>query len=136
MAATSRTPIEVTERDFNAAVGSVTKPNGPALAALLSAGIGSLALGIFTTLAQAHAGFKALMDLDKNLGLGRGVGPLSGKTIYAVAIWLVAWAISAYVMRGRSYAARPYIVATFVLVGIGLLGTFPAFFENFPVLAK
>lgn len=39
-------------------------------------------------------------------------------------------------MRGKSYAARPFLTATFVLIGIGLLGTFPAFFENFPVLAK
>ncbi len=114
----------------------VTKPNGPALAALLSAGIGSAFLGIFTTLAQAHAGFKALMDLEKNFGFKVGVGPLSGKTIYAVAIWLVAWAITAYVMRGKSYDARPFFIATFVLIGVGLLATFPLFFENFPVLQK
>jgi len=112
------------------------KPNGPALAALLSAGIGSAALGLFTSLAQIHAGFKALMDLDKNLGFGVGVGPLSGKTLYAVAVWLVAWAITAYVMRAKSYAARPYLTATFVLVGVGLLLTFPLLFESLPVIQK
>ena len=112
------------------------KPNGPVLAALLASGIGSTVLGVLTTLSQSHAGFRALMDIDKNLGFNVGVGPLSGKTVYAVAAWLIAWAIAGYVMRGKSYGERPFFIATFVLVAIGLLGTFPLFFENFPVLAR
>lgn len=133
---TTNTPV--TDVKFRATIESVAmpKPNGPVLAALLSSGIGSAVLGVFTTLAQAHAGFRALMDIDKNLGLKIGVGPLSGKTVYTVAAWLIAWAITAYVMRGKSYDPRPFFIATFVLIGIGLLGTFPAFFENVPVLAK
>lgn len=128
----------VTEEGFQQAVASVEqpKPNGPVLAALLASGIGSTVLGVFTTLAQAHAGFKALMDIDKNLGLNVGVGPLSGKTVYAVAAWLIAWAVAGYLMRGKSYNAQPFFVATFLLIAIGLLATFPLFFENFPVLAK
>lgn len=128
----------VTDQDFMKAIELVDqpKPNGPVLAALLGAGIGSTVLGVFTTLAQAHAGFKALMDIDKNLGFAVGVGPLSGKTVYAVVTWLIAWAVAGYVMRGKNYEARPFFIATFVLIGIGLLGTFPLFFENFPVLAK
>ena len=139
MTTVTRAPApQITDKAFQSAVGAVDlgKPNGPALAAFLASGIGVAFLGLFTTLAQIHSGFKALMDLDKNLGLGRGVGPLSGKTIYAIAIWLVAWAITAYLMRGKSYAARPFLVATFVLIGIGLLGTFPVFFESMPVLQK
>ncbi len=112
------------------------KPNGPALAAMLSAGIGSAALGLLTSLTQIHAGLRAFMDLDKNLGFKVGVGPLSGKTIYAIAIWFVAWAITAYLMRGKSYAARPYLIATFVLIAIGLLGTFPLLYESLPIIQK
>jgi hypothetical protein len=112
------------------------KPNGPVLAALLGAGVGSFVLGVFTTLAQSHSGFKALMDIDKNLGFNVGVGPLSGKTVFMVAAWLLTWAIATSVMRGRSYESRPFFIATFVLIGLGLLGTFPLFFENFPVLLK
>lgn len=122
--------------DPKTAVSSATKPNGPALAAFLASGIGTAILGLFTLLAQIHSGFKGLMDLDKNFGFKVGVGPLSGKTIYAVLIWLVAWAVLAYVMRGKSYNARTYAIWTFALIGIGLLGTFPLFFENFPVLQK
>jgi hypothetical protein len=126
------------DSEFHETVRSIElgKKNGPPLAALLSAGIGTAVLGIFTTVAQSHSGFKALMDLDKNFGFKVGVGPLSGKTIYAVAIWLVAWAVTAYLMRGKEYRTRPFLVATFLLIGVGLLGTFPLFFENFPVLQK
>lgn len=111
------------------------KPNGPVLAALLSSGVGSAVLGVFTTVAQAHVGFRGLMDIDRSLGKV-GVGPLSGKTAFAVVAWLIAWAIAGYLMRGKDYEARPFFIATFVLIGIGLLGTFPLFFENFPVLAR
>jgi hypothetical protein len=111
------------------------KPNGPVLAALLASGIGSAVLGVFTTVAQAHVGFRGLMDIDKSL-LKVGVGPLSGKTAFAVAAWLIAWAIAGFVMRGKNYEARQFFIATFLLIAIGLLGTFPLFFENFPVLAR
>lgn len=114
----------------------IAKPNGPVLAALLGAGVGSFVLGVFTTLAQAHSGFKALMDIDKNLGLNVGVGPLSGKTVYTIVAWLLTWAIATYVMRGKSYDSQRFFIATFVLIGLGILGTFPLFYENFPVLLK
>lgn len=115
---------------------TATKKNGPALAAMLSAGIYALFLGLFTSLAQIHAGFSAFMNLDKNFGFNVGVGPLSGKTIYAVAIWVIAWAVAAYLMRGRDYNARPFLIATFVLIGIGLVGTFPVLYESLPVIQK
>lgn len=114
----------------------IDRANGPPLAALLSAGIGCAVLGVFTTLAQVHAGFKSLMDVDKMIGLNVGVGPLSGKTTYAIVAWLVAWGIAGVLMRRTHYAPRPFLVATFVLVVIGLVGTFPLFFENVPVLQK
>jgi hypothetical protein len=138
MTTLTRTPTPATSKDVRSTVEGTetTKPNGPALAALLSAGIGATVLGVFTTLAQAHAGFKALMDIDKNLGIGIGVGPLSGKTVYAVAAWLISWAVAAVIMRGKRYDPRPFFIVTFVLVGLGMLGTFPLFFENFPVLQK
>ncbi len=135
MTTTTRTPNAAIEEELRETL-ELAKPNGPVLAALLASGVGSAVLGVFTTVAQSHAGFRALMDIDKNLGFAVGVGPLSGKTIYAVAAWLLAWAVAGLVMRGRNYNARPFFIATFVLIGIGLLGTFPLFFENFPVVQK
>src|SRR5512140_880112 len=72
-----------------------TLPNGEAVAAIFAAGIGCLALGLLTTLAEASAGFKTM------LAFNAGVGPLSGKTTYAVVIWLIAWAALHFVWRQK-----------------------------------
>ena len=58
-------------------------PNGEAMAALISAGIGVFVLGLLTTLAEASTGIADMPNWNK------GVGPLSGKTIVPVAIWLI-----------------------------------------------
>jgi hypothetical protein len=101
------------------------KANGPVLAALLASGIGAFLLGFFTTFAVISADFKNFLAFNK------AVGPLAGKTSYAVAGWLVAWAVLSFVMRGKHVNATPFYVATFVLIGLGVLGTFPIFYDLF-----
>lgn len=102
-----------------------TKRNGPALAALLAAGIGVTALGVLTTLAEASQAIKDALVISKP------VGPLSGKTTYAVVIWIVAWVVLAFLWRGRDLPPRTVYLATFILVGLGALGTFPLFYDLF-----
>ena len=51
--------------------------DGPLAAVLVAAGIGSFALGLFTTLAEASEAFR------ERLILNEAVGPLSGKTVWA-----------------------------------------------------
>jgi hypothetical protein len=101
------------------------KPSGPAAAALVSAGIGSLVLGLLTTLAEASPAVKTFLNFYNP------VGPLAGKTICAVVAYLLSWAILAVVYRGKNPPLGPAFKATFVLVGLGLLGTFPVFYEAF-----
>ena len=101
------------------------KPSGPALAALLSAGIGVAALGVLTTLAEAS---KPISDA---LVISKPVGPLSGKTTYAVTVWLLAWIVLAFLWRGKRLEGRPVYIATFILIAMGLIGTFPLFFDLF-----
>ena len=117
----------VTDEHFKqlAAELGADKPNGPVLAALLSSGIGVTILGILTTAAAANASFANLLKINA------AVGPLSGKTVYASAAFLASWIVAAVVMRGKSYNERPFLVATFVLIGIGIVGTFPIFFDLF-----
>jgi hypothetical protein len=98
-------------------------PNGDAAAAFVAAGIGCLAIGLLTTLAEVYAGFSSMLVINK------GVGALSGKTIYAVVIWLVAWGILYYGLRGKQVAIQKAFTVTLVLIGIGMLGTFPTVFE-------
>ena len=72
------------------------KPEGPVAAAILAAGVGALALGVLTTLAEASEGFKEFLTFSEP------VGPLSGKTIGAVLIWLVAWVVLHIVYRNKA----------------------------------
>jgi hypothetical protein len=107
-------------------VGDVLdKPEGPVTAAILAAGIGSLALGLLTTLAEASESFKEFLNLYDP------VGPLSGKTVGAVVIWLFAWGILHMAYRNRPVETRKELAVSLVLIGLGVLGTFPIFFQAF-----
>jgi hypothetical protein len=101
------------------------KPEGPIAAAILAAGIGSFALGLFTTLAEASEGFKEFLNFYDP------VGPLSGKTIGAVAVWLLAWAVLHLAYRNQAVESRRELAVSLILIGLGLLGTFPIFFRAF-----
>ncbi len=102
-----------------------TKPNGPVAAAFLAAGIGSFALGLFTTGAAASG------SVANALRWSAPVGPLSGKTTLAVIVWLAAWAVLGPRWRGREVALGPVYRWTLILLALGLLLTFPPFFEAF-----
>ncbi|MBI5310152.1 MAG: hypothetical protein HZB14_03840 [Actinobacteria bacterium] len=101
--------------------------NGPAVAATLAAGIGSLALGIFVVLAEASTSMHDFLEFSKD------VGPLAGKTILAVIVYLVSWGILHVMLKARDVAWKPAMWATGVMVALGLLFTFPPFFQMFTV---
>ncbi len=102
-----------------------TKPNGPVAAAFLAAGIGSFALGVLTI------GAAASEAVANALRWSAPVGPLSGKTGLAVIVWLVAWAALGSRWRGNEVPFRTVYRWVLVLVALGLLFTFPPFFEAF-----
>lgn len=101
------------------------RPSGPAMAAVVSAAIGTFVLGLFTTLAEASTSVK------DSLVFRKPVGPLSGKTTVAVAAWILCWAVLSAVWKRKEVDFRKTVVAAIVLVGLGILGTFPTFFEQF-----
>jgi hypothetical protein len=101
------------------------KPEGPIAAAIIAGGIGSLAMGTFTTLAEASAKVKDFLRWNE------AVGPLSGKTGMAVIVWLVSWVILHLVYRNKPLETRRALTIALVLVGLGVVGTFPLFFEAF-----
>ena len=69
--------------------------NGPGAAAVLAAGIGSLALGVFAFAGDASPPIRRVFNIwDPS-------GPLSGVTSGAVLVWLVAW-----YMLARRWATR------------------------------
>jgi hypothetical protein len=108
-----------------AAREALDRPNGPVAAVLLATGIGSLVLAILVVWAEASESFGA------SLAYSDRVGPLSGKTIWAVVAFLVSWAGLHAVLRRRDVNLRTVWLITLALLALGLLGTFSPFFELF-----
>ena len=99
--------------------------NGPAAAALLAAGIGSLALGLFVILAEASNSVKNALNFYNP------VGPLSGKTTVAIVIWILSWMILHSSWKNKQVSFAGVFTASLILIILGLLGTFPPFFDLF-----
>ena len=122
MEATQPQPSAAAEPPVPAAVA---KPEGPIAAVLIAAGIGALVLGILTVWAEASVGFK------DSLAYNDRVGPLAGKTIWAVVAFVVSWVVLTLALRRRRVDLMKATVVSVVLLGLGYLGTFSPFFRIF-----
>lgn len=91
--------------------------NGAAMAAVLSAGIGAFAVGLVVVVNEA--GLIAVPSLYAP------AGGVSGRMTAAAAIWLTAWVVLHYRWRAREIDAARIDVWTLILIGLGLLATFP-----------
>jgi hypothetical protein len=101
------------------------RPFGPAAAVVVAAGIGAFVLGLLTTLNEAST------DVHDFLTFDDGVGPLSGKTILGGGAFFVAWAVLHVLWRERNPPMRAVLLAAGILLLLGLIGTFPTFFQEF-----
>lgn len=101
------------------------KPEGPVSAAILAGGVGALLLGLLTTLAEASTDIKDLLNFYDP------VGPLSGKTIGAIVLWLITWGVLHMMWKDKAVESTRVLVASLILIGLGALGTFPIFFQAF-----
>jgi hypothetical protein len=106
-----------------------TKPNGPVAAAFIAAGIACLVLGIFVTLNEFSPAVSGFLKFDANFGLGKGVGPLSGKVGMAVIAYVISWVILHFLWRGKELNFRTVLLASLILVGLGFALTFPPIFK-------
>jgi hypothetical protein len=102
-----------------------TRPNGPAVAVMLAAGIGALVLGILTTVSEASEGLHDFLEWSDR------VGPLSGKTSIAAIAFFASWGGLHLGLRDREIDWKPVIIATIALVAVALVLTFPPFFQLF-----
>ena len=98
-------------------------PNGPGAAAVLAAGIGSLALGVF-----AFAG-DASPQIGRTFNIWNPSGPLSGVTTAAVVVWLVAWFLLARRWSTRDVGLTAVTITALAMLAGGLLLTFPPFMD-------
>lgn len=91
--------------------------NGSAMAALLAAGIGSMAMGAAVLLNEAGIFVAPTLYAP--------AGGVSGRTTLATIVWLVAWAVLHNRWKAREIAPGRAGALTLILVALGLLGTFP-----------
>lgn len=98
-------------------------PTGAAGAALLAGSIGALFLGLMTTASKVSP---ALANSLRWIGRA---GPLSGMTTAAVIVWLLSWVGLNAALKNKEVDLGKVFIAALVLIGLGLLFTFPPVFE-------
>ncbi len=96
-------------------------PTGPGAAAILAAGIGSLALGVLAFVADAFP------SASRALNFWSPTGALSGVTVTAIAVWLLAWHGLWRRWRTLDIGLGPVNRAAFLMLAAALLLTFPPF---------
>ena len=92
-------------------------PNGPAMAAILAAGLGSFAMGVFVILNET-----GLFTAPALYGPAGGV---SGRTTLATLTWLIAWFVLHRRWAPRHVGAPRVFAITLVLIALGIILTFP-----------
>lgn len=108
---------------MNATHDPMRLPNGPGAAAILSAGTGSGALGVFALASDASPVVRHAFTIWPPSG------DLSGVTLAAIVVWLVAWFGLSRLWTARDVGLVRVNVAAFAMLIVGLLLTFPPFMD-------
>lgn len=117
--------IETSVEKTPAQVAPVVKPNGPAAAVILAAGVGILLMGLATVLATA------IPSVKNALNWYNPAGPLSGKTGAGILAWLAAWGFSHFLWRRKEVPFSRMWWVSFLLALLGSVMLFPPVFEAF-----
>lgn len=106
-------------------------PGGVAVAALMSAMLGLLALAVVNVFTAASKPFNAWVhDIGKLWMPGAaGIGPYSGKETIALVIWLGSWALLHYALRDRDMTVSVWLVVFLVGIGVATTLIWPPVFE-------
>jgi hypothetical protein len=116
-------PRAVELDDDSPAVVEPVRPSGPAAAAILAAGLASFTLGLLSVLTAASA------SVSNAITLSDRVGDISGLTTAATVVFFMSWGVLAIAWRRADLPLVRVAAATAVLIALGLLGTFPPFFN-------
>jgi hypothetical protein len=87
------------------------------MAAVLGAGIGSFAMAAFVLLNEA-----GLFAAPALYGPGGGV---TGRTTFAMIVWLLAWGVLHARWKSREVASGPVFTWTVVMVVLAIIATLP-----------
>ena len=103
---------------------SVPEPrSGPAAAVVLAAGIGCFTLGLLSVLTAASG------RISEALTLSERVGDVSGVTTATAVVFFAVWGALSLTWRRSDPPLMRVALASGALVVLGLLGTFPPFFN-------
>lgn len=114
--------LEIAEAEAPVAVEEA-RPSGPAAAVVLAAGLACFALGLLTVLTAVSGAVSDALTLSDR------VGDLSGVTTLSTAVFFAAWLGLALVWRYADPPLARVAAAAGLLIALGLLGTFPPFFN-------
>lgn len=105
--------------------GTVTAQTklGAASAAFVASSLGCFFIGLFTTLAEISPAIKTALTWSVP------VGPLSGKTILGVILWVISWLVLHNLWKDKESDFGKSLTITLILVVLGLLLTFPPVFQ-------
>jgi hypothetical protein len=108
-----------------------TMPSGAAVAALIAAMLGMLALAVVNVFTAASKGFNTWVhDVGKLWMPGAaGIGPYSGKETISLLVWLGTWIVLHYALRGRDMRLSSWLVVFLVGVGVATTLIWPPVFE-------
>ena len=101
------------------------RPNGPVAAALVAGGLGSATLGLMTSLSECSKTVGAMLNWWKS------AGSLTGVALLSIAVFFITWLILHRAYRGKQVNFTRAAVLALILLGLGLLGTFPPFYDLF-----
>lgn len=107
----------------NSSAGAPRAHNGPAMAAVLAAGIGSAVLGLAVLIGAA-----GLYSWPAIYG---PAGGLSTRSTVAVVAWVMVWGVLNKRWEGRDVAAGRVLTWSLALVAFAVLATFPPVWEMF-----
>lgn len=108
-------------------------PSGAAIAAVLAAGLGVLALATAQVMSEVSEPFKtAMLSLGKLWMPGaQGIGPYSGKETVALLVWLGSWVVLHVVGRTWELSVGRWGTLALILVGIATTLLWPPVTELF-----
>jgi hypothetical protein len=114
-------PEDMDDEDLDA----LPDPNGGIAAAIIAAGVACAVLGLLVVGAAASGLVRQWLTFYEP------TGPLSGKAIVSVVVYLVVWPNLHYRLRDKQVDLYKAFMITVALVAIGVLGTFPPVYQSF-----
>jgi hypothetical protein len=126
--------MEQTERRVEVAWANESKkmvPGGVAVAALMAAMLGLLALAVVNVFTAASKPFNAWVHGVGKLWMpgAEGIGPYSGKETISLVVWLGSWVLLHYALRGRDMKLSVWLVVFLVGIGVATTLIWPPVFE-------